>query len=197
MGCKTSRDNPFVTGPDMRLSLAVSCLLAGLCPVLAPAPAHADYDETQLYSAGAWHVSLTHDTTDGDLWCSADTENGEGQTFSITTYSDGQAAVLVIDPRWSLSNRSVDFFIDIDRSRWNITGTAKEISVSVMLQGEGKAAEFLVDLARGNSVNVVNTDERRLANFSLHGSSRALNALLTCWKEIATSDPFAGQADPF
>lgn len=164
-----------------------------LAPVLlAAAPAHAEYDTERLFESGAWYVELTRSDS-GTVWCSAETENRSGQIFSLTAYDDQSAAVFVFDGRWNLEKRAVRFHIDIDRSRWDIDGTADENSVSVFLEGDGKAADFMSDLAGGSRISVLNRDKDELAAFSLTGSRRALGVLLDCWKTIVTgkdTDPF-------
>ncbi len=167
------------------LGLALSAQVAG-----------ADqYDTTRLFTRGAWYVDLTHDTSDGELWCSGETRNNEAQTFSITTYDDGTAVLFVFDDRWDLTPRNVDFLVLVDRERWTISGDASGIAISVTLDDKDKADEFLLDLARGNSVSVANTDERRIAAFSLSGSSAALSTLMDCWDSILLAPP--SKKDPF
>ncbi|WP_372841871.1 hypothetical protein [Phaeovulum sp.] len=153
------------------------------------------YDTTRLFTRGAWYVDLTHDTSDGELWCSAETQNNEAQTFSVTTYDDGTVILFVFDESWDIAPRSVDFLVLIDRERWTISGDASGIAISVSLDDKDKADEFLIDLARGSSVAVANSDERRIASFSLSGSSAALSTLMDCWDSILLGSP--SKKDPF
>jgi len=153
------------------------------------------YDTTRLFTRGAWYVELTHDTSDGELWCSAETRNNEAQVFSVTTYDDGAVILFVFDDRWSLAQRAVDFIVYIDRTRWTISGDADGIGISVSLDDKDQADDFLVDLARGGSVSVANADDRRIAAFSLAGSSAALSSLMECWDSILLGG--TGKRDPF
>ncbi|MDP2063815.1 MAG: hypothetical protein Q8Q63_00975 [Phaeovulum sp.] len=155
------------------------------------------YDTTRLFTRGAWYVELTHDTSDGELWCSAETRNNEAQTFSVTTYDDGAVILFVFDDRWALASRDVDFLVNIDRQRWTISGYADGIGISVTLDDKAQSDEFLVDLARGNSVSVANADGRRIAAFSLSGSSAALSTLMDCWTSILSGGSGLGKKDPF
>jgi len=166
--------------------------------LLLPLQAQAErYEAQTLLRQGRWIVELTHDTQDGNLWCNAQTNNDDGQVFSVVAYDSGSLALLIMDNDWSLENRSVRFIVDVDRSRWTIDGTADDIGVSVFLTDPDNAVKFMEDLAAGNNVTVYNDNLRRLAAFSLWGSRAALTELMTCWGEIETSNPFDAKKDPF
>jgi hypothetical protein len=156
-----------------------------------------NYDTKELFSKGAWSVELTHNTTEGTLWCDATTRNRAGQEFSITAFDSGTMALFVFDNRWSLTKRSVKFLLDIDYARWTIDGTANDKAVSAVMSDARKSVEFLTGLQRGSAVAVFNESERRLATFSLSGSSAALTMLMDCWKRIDVKDPFGNGSDPF
>jgi peptidoglycan/xylan/chitin deacetylase (PgdA/CDA1 family) len=118
--------------------------------------------------------------------------------FSITAYDSGVVLVLIADNRWSIPKRNVSFRIDIDYEIWRIDGFAQDGVASVALHDKTNAAEFMRDLAGGSAVAVYNDDGRRLATFSLNGSSAALAKLAECWTLIQPpSDPFQSTADPF
>ena len=155
------------------------------------------FDETRLFQHGAWSVSHTYDSSDGDAWCSADTGNRAGQWFSVVAFDNGSAAVLVGDPTWNLSERSVRFRIDIDYSRWDIDGAGANSSVSVLLDGNSNAGQFIDELMTSSAVAAYNEEGRRLASFSLSGSHAALQKLAECWSRIARRDPFQTASDPF
>ena len=88
-------------------------ILSAAVAIAVPAAA-AQFDTTRLFTHGAWQVEHTYDTTDGQVWCSAETSNGVGQVFSMTAYDNGGVVVIVMDSRWSASARPVRFRIDID-----------------------------------------------------------------------------------
>ncbi len=175
-----------------RIAAIFLAFTLGATPVLAE-----KYETTRLFNRGAWYVELTHDTEDGQLWCSGETRNNSAQTFSVTTYDDGAVVLFVFDNSWNLAPRAVNFIVYIDRQRWTISGDADGVAISVALDGKDKADEFLVDLARGNSVAVANADDRRIASFSLSGSSAALSTLMDCWSSILVGGPGPGKKDPF
>jgi hypothetical protein len=171
-------------------------ILSAALAVAVPAAA-AQFDTTRLFTHGAWQVEHTYDTSDGQVWCSAETSNGAGQVFSMTAYDNGGVVVIVMDPRWSASARPVRFRIDIDYSQWTIDGKADGIAASVSFNADANAEQFITELAQGTTVAVYNEGGTRLAAFSLNGSGAALGALADCWSRIQTHDPFINAADPF
>lgn len=180
---------------DMRnlASIFLSCVLLNTHGLNAQ-----QYETRQLLSKGHWQVSLTHNTQQGNLWCDASTVNNRNQRFGITAYDQGELALFIFDQGWSLRKRSVRFLIDIDYNRWTIDGIADGIGVSLVFVDVDKATRFLKQLMRGNAVAVYNDTERRIATFSLSGSSAAISTLMDCWNRIAiASDPFTDNTDPF
>lgn len=166
--------------------------------VAAQGVAAGDLERRNLLRKGAWSVDLIHNAEKGSLWCSAETQNGEGQMLSLVAYQGDSLVLFIFDRRWRLSDRAVDFILDVDYSRWEMRGTAGNISVSIRLDGEEGALRLLQQLSQGNAVAIYNTDLRRLATFSLSGSSAAILALLSCWEGISPTDPFGPDAsDPF
>jgi len=159
--------------------------------------AWAEFDSRRLFSRGSWYVDLARDTDDNSYWCSAETTNGARQSFSITAFDNRNAMLMIFDPTWNITARSVNFIVDVDYERWNISGHAEDKSVSVFLEGKGKASSFLEDLARGSAIAVYNEQLVRQASFSLRGSHDALLVLLKCWARIVSNDPFSRSADPF
>lgn len=152
-----------------------------------------DYDVREVYRQGAWTVTVTQDLRTGDQWCSAETTNRRSQTFSITAFANASAALFVFDNQWSLRDRAIDFVVDVDRSRWTMSGNAGGNGVSIFFQGNDNAGQFVEDVAAGYQVTVRNADLRALAEFSLSGSRASLNVLMDCWQYVSGSysqDPF-------
>lgn len=156
-----------------------------------------EFESTTLFQKGSWNVELTFDTKDGDLWCSAETQNASGQSLAITGYDSGSIALFVFDQSWNISDRPIRFLIDIDYSRWTMNGHGRGISISLVLNDADSAILFLRELMEGNAVALMNADERRLATFSLSGSSAAIRNFFACWDKITVSDPFTNETDPF
>lgn len=170
----------------MRLAVVAFVFLVSSLPAAAQT-----YRDTLLFQSGAWAVFLVESST-GERWCAAETDNGSLQTFSISAFSDGAAGLFVFDDRWNLAPRGVNFFVDVDGIRWDMAGTADGISVSLFFNDVNTGGQFLEDLARGNGVTVRNTNGQVLANFSLIGSRNALNTMFDCWERI-----LPGAVDPF
>jgi len=166
--------------------------------LLLPSSAWAEYESRQLFAKNDWIVELTYDTTNESFWCSAQTSNRSAQQFALTGYENDAASIFIFDDKWDLANRQIDFLIDIDYSRWNITGTGGGIGVSANLNDGDKASVFVGELAQGSAIAVYNSDERRIGTFSLSGSAAAINAFFDCWEKIAKpTDPFQTSSDPF
>lgn len=156
------------------------------------------FDTTVLFSKSDWTVELTHDTSDGELWCSAQTTNRAGQSFHLTAYDTDTLRLFVFDHNWNIAPRNVRFLVDIDYSRWTIDGHGQDISVSLALNDPEQAVRFIEQLMEGNAVAVMNADGRRLAVFSLSGSYAAISKLFECWERISRTDPFGPSPnDPF
>lgn len=123
--------------------------------------------------------------------------NRANQTFSITAYDNGGLTLFVFDPNWDIRKRAVRFLIDVDYERWTIDGSAEGISVSLTMDEPNKSVRFLSQVSQGSALAVLNQDERRIALFSLAGSSAALTKLVECSNRIKLSDPFQSKIDPF
>ncbi|MFD1341103.1 hypothetical protein [Litorisediminicola beolgyonensis] len=123
-----------------------------LVAALTAGAAAAAFETRTLFSHKAWLVEMTHDTSDGNLWCAARTTNRYGQTLSLTSYGHGSLSLFVFDGSWSLRPRPVRFLVDVDYDRWVIDGNAGEISVSMRLPDAAKSVEFLDQIAEGRAV---------------------------------------------
>ncbi|WP_306131324.1 hypothetical protein [Roseivivax marinus] len=176
--------------------------LSFACVSLA-AHAQTPFETEKLFSKDAWDVELTHDSSDGQLWCTAFTRNRQNQALHLTAYDNGSLALFVFDERWNIANRNLRFFIDIDYDRWILDGEGEGIHVTVGMSDPEQAATFLRQLMEGSALAVFNGDERRLGTFSLSGSYAAISKLFDCWGKISPSggagstDPFVTRSDPF
>lgn len=179
----------FEKSPSITSLLGMATVAALLS---APAAFSKSNFETEiLFRKKAWAVEITHDTSDGGLWCAASTKNRQGQAFSLVAYDTGALALIILDGAWNIPQRSVKFLIDVDYSRWNIEGTGKGSGVSLNVGAADKGAQFIRELMAGNAVAILNNRERRLAVFSLSGSSAAITKLMACWSRITNNDPFS------
>lgn len=153
----------------------------------------------EIFRHKSWSVRYLPPEGEYPALCDASTTNRSRQTFTIALYDDGNLGIFFFDSRWNIPERPLDFVVDIDYERWTLSGTGKGSSVHLLPTGDAKVVRFLDELASGSAVALYNTDIRRLATFSLAGSSAALLKLLDCAKYIAEKnrDPFRGSADPF
>lgn len=171
----------------------------------AAAPAAADqFDESVLLRHKDWTVSHIHDSSDGQQWCDATTQSGQ-TAMSLLAFDTGEFAFVLHDPRWRVPEGSERYMVvDIDYERFD--GWADVVGSNLLgltLTGE-TGVDFLVHLKLGSAVAVYNEDMRRIATFSLRGSSAAVAKLAECWSRIelpSPSDPFLGTGasspDPF
>ncbi|GAA0291328.1 hypothetical protein [Rhodovulum strictum] len=166
--------------PSVRLSSA----LVALC-LVAP-PAAAQFTEEVLLRQGAWHVSYVRNDFTGADWCEAATVNREGTSFDITLFSDGAAAMYIMDDGWDFGGHAYfPIVIDIDRSRWTIEATAGGTAISFFFSEDLATRRFLRELQAGNAVAVYEQGmSRPFARFSLSGSRVAINAVFQCWGMI-------------
>ncbi len=111
----------------------------------------------------------------------------------LVGHEQGWLMILFADPRWELVAREVTFLVDVDYSRWRMTGNAEGRSVAVIPGDADKAARFFRELKKGFAVALMNAEGRRLAVFSLKGSAASPNRFLDCWRTIVAqsrNDPF-------
>lgn len=149
-----------------------------------------EFESTRLFSSGAWSVDITVDLQQDSIWCAAETTNSEGQLFSVVAYPSAHATVFVFDNRWNFDevDTIVEFFIQIDDTRWTMDGLSSESGVSVDLNSQNNAGDFVSDIAEGWRMHVLRADEHEMASFSLHGSRAALLELTKCWDMILEED---------
>lgn len=149
-----------------------------------------------IFRKGNWYVEVVYDAESGGSWCAAVTDNGNGQQLDVTLFDQGEMILYVWDNSWQLKERQVDFRLDVDRSRWDMRGTADGQSVSLGLNGRKEAVQLLDDLYAGRSVRVYNDKGSKLATFSLTGSASSLRMLFDCGTKIGAFVK-KGSSDPF
>ncbi len=152
------------------------------------------HDARTLFRERAWAVDLIHDSRDGTLWCSAETENRAGQTLSLAAYETGALALFVFDPGWSIARRPMEVLLDLDRSWWTMEGTGEGGAVSIGLDAPERTVAFLVEMQEADAVSMATAGGGRRATFLLGGSGAGIAALMACWNAILSpvdpSDPF-------
>lgn len=187
----------------MKEKIFIYGILLNIFAAASSSNAQDKYEEQVLFSKDAWQVEVTHDTSDGQLWCSAATTNRQGQSFDVTAYDDGGISLFVFDHDWSISPRDVRFLIDVDRERWVLDGRGDGIAISLSMREKEESIRFLSEIMEGNSVVVRNADKHHLGSFSLSGSYAAITKLFECWGRIKSNtriteaDPFVTSSDPF
>ncbi|MCO8145708.1 hypothetical protein NHN26_10765 [Rhodovulum tesquicola] len=166
------------------MSFRLSVAIVATC--LAATPAAAQFAEQVLLRQGAWHVSHVRNTHTGEDWCEAATVNRDGTSFDITLFSDGAAAMYIMDEAWDFGGHTYfPIFVDIDRSRWTVEATAGGTAISFFFGEDVATRRFLRELQAGNAVAVHEQGlSRPFARFSLSGSRVAIDAVFECWSMI-------------
>jgi hypothetical protein len=150
------------------------------------------YDETVLVRHKDWVVIHTFDSVNGGQWCEAAT--GRASTgMSIVVFDNDLTIFAIHDEHWSIPKDAERYVIvDVDYERFDGWARADGNMLSLRLTGD-TGANFLTQMRLGSAVAVYNSDERRIAAFSLRGSAAAMAKLAECWSRIRLPD----QADPF
>ncbi len=149
-----------------------------------PISADHEYESTRLLTYKAWYLERVRHRSSGDSWCNAATRNDLGQAFKLTGYDTDTAAIFVFDDTWNLVREDVRFIARIDRKNWNVYGLAEGTAIVADLDDPDAAATFIYELAKGNRLTITTASGRGIADFSLAGSRRTIDAFFNCWKRL-------------
>jgi hypothetical protein len=164
-------------------------LLAGLG--LLAAPALADRTDT-LFQHKAWKVQgVTFD--DGTYACLAEVSD-PGESFTIWIFQDASIRLQFYSEDWDFGEGdTADLQVEIDhRSPWSLT-SAELYKQSVLfdLPAADNAGDFVVEVARGNTLHLRSADGTGVKDYSLSGSSASISKLIDC------GDAITGPKNPF
>jgi hypothetical protein len=164
-------------------------LVAGLG--LLAAPALADRTDT-LFQHKAWKVQgVSFD--DGTYACLAEVSD-PGESFTIWIFQDASIRLQFYSEDWDFGEGdTADLEVEIDRrSPWSLT--AAELykqSVLFDLPAADNAGDFVVEVARGNSLHLRSGDGTPVKDYSLSGSSASISKLIDCGDAITKDgNPF-------
>ena len=170
----------------MKAVLAAGVL--GLVP-LAVSADHLGAPGGPLLENGNWSVWVTKDAIQHELYCAAWTENAEGQTFGFGSLVGTGRLVAVFDERWLLENRDVNFHVDIDGSRWLMSGWSEGSYLRDDDNDPTNHYRFVREVGSGRTLTVFGEAGERLASFSLEGAAEALDTLAWCENHIGFGQP--------
>jgi hypothetical protein len=168
--------------------MIVRSLLFLVAIVLSASPAAAELLTRVLFQRGAWAVTYTLNTYNGQQFCNATTANDYGTSFNITLYGDGYATLAVIDDDWDFGGHVyLPMYVVIDsRKPWHVPSMAARTAISFEFNDVYATAKFLKELQAGNAVAVYEEDQSDpFAIFSLSGSRKAIDAVFTCYDLIS------------
>lgn len=139
------------------------------------------------------------DTTDSGIdFCMATTASAGGRQMLSLALTNSGMLISISDANWSLSQRPISFLLDIDYSRWRLTGNANNSIISAMVAKDVEMPNFIEELSQGSAIALYNLDEKPLGVFSLRGSHAALQKTFECFDTLKDkSDPFVTNKDPF
>jgi hypothetical protein len=170
--------------------LLPSLLIAALATPLAM-PVAAQQVET-VFTQGAWIVNIVK-FDDGELACSAEVTQGR-DTFAIWAYADGFTQLQFYSPNWQFEDGTANLVVQVDRrTEWTLNN-AKLTGNSVLfaLDDDRSAVDFLIEVARGNTVYVRNAQGQSVISYTLAGSRASMDVLAQCEEALGGLD-----ANPF
>ncbi len=164
---------------------AVAILAGSAAPVLA--------NETEvLYQHKAWVVEgVTFE--DGSYACLAEVAD-PGESFSIWAFPDETVQLQFYSEDWDFGdNDTADMEVEIDRrSPWSMTGAdLTGNSVLFSLPNNDGSGDFIVEVARGNTLYLRTAEGESVRSYTLSGSSASIKVLVECMNSIS------GDRNPF
>ncbi len=158
---------------------------------MAAVPALADRSDT-LYSYKSWQVEgVTFD--DGTYACLAEVSD-PGESFSIWTFPDQTIRLQFYSQDWDFGdNDSADLEVEIDsRGAWTVPGaTLTKNSVLYDLPDQKESVNFVLEVAKGNTLHLRDANGGGVKDYSLAGSKASISKLIDC------STAISGSTNPF
>lgn len=158
---------------------------------MAVGPAVADRVDT-LFTYKSWHVQgVTFD--DGSLACLAEVSD-PGESFTIWIFQDESIRLQFYSEDWDFGESdTTDLEIEIDRrSPWSMSNAnLTRQSVLFDLPDEKASVNFVLEVAKGNTLHLRDADGTPVKDYSLAGSGASISKLIDC------SDAITGATNPF
>jgi hypothetical protein len=155
------------------------------------APGWADTTE-DLYQHKSWVVQgVTFD--DGSYACLAEVSD-PGESFTIWAFPDESVQLQFYSEDWDFGDGdTADMEVEIDRrSPWSMTGAnLTGHSVLFGLPNDDKSGDFIVEVARGNTLHLRSGNGEEVRSYTLAGSSASIKVLVDCMTSIS------GDRNPF
>jgi hypothetical protein len=154
-------------------------------------PAVAQQSET-VFARGAWIVNIVK-FEDGELACSAEVTQGR-DTFAIWSFADGYTQLQFFSPDWQFEGGTANLVVQVDRrAEWTLNNAElTQNSVLFGLENDDAAVDFLIEVARGNTIYVRNAQGESVISYTLAGSRASMDVLAQCEEALGGVD-----ANPF
>ncbi|WP_377511824.1 hypothetical protein [Octadecabacter sp. R77987] len=127
-----------------------------------------------------WNTALLRNRNGGRLFCAAETTNRDGTIFRLNFYRDGDAFLEVFNPSWRLRSGAARFSLLADDYRLDLRGQSWSNSVTHDFVDERNTLLLIGVIMEANRLRVLNANGAPMGDFSLSGSSAALQALGDC-----------------
>jgi hypothetical protein len=154
-------------------------------------PVAAQQSET-VFARGAWIVNIVK-FENGELACSAEvTQNRD--TFAIWSFANGYTQLQFYSPNWQFEGGTANLVVQVDRrTEWTLNNAElTQNSVLFGLENDEAAVDFLVEVARGNTIHVRNAQGQSVISYTLAGSRASMDVLAQCEEALGGLD-----ANPF
>ena len=169
-------------------------VVLGLALSVAGAAAYAETESEVLYSYKSWQVSVVG-FDDGSFACLAEVSD-PGESFSIWTYADGSAKLQFYSSSWDFGEAgdTANLEVEVDnRSPWTLSNAdLYQNSVLFNLPASDAGANFMIEVAKGNTLHLRAEDGSGVMDYSLAGSRASISAMFDCSDALAgtSTNPF-------
>lgn len=148
-----------------------------------------------LYERKAWRVQVVK-FDDGSFSCLAEVAEG-AESFTIWADPKSLVKLQFYSSDWDFGEGdTADLEVEIDRrSPWNLTGAELYLqSVIFNLPDSDVGTKFLLEVVKGNTLFLRDSDGNDVRSYTLAGSSASVQALVDCVDGISDtgtrSNPF-------
>jgi hypothetical protein len=166
---------------------------AGMILAGGAAPALAETTSETLFRHKHWEVELVS-YDDGTYACLAEVDAGS-DSFTLWTYGDSSVRLQFYSLDWEFGDvgDTADLSVEIDRrGAWSLTAADLYMnSVLFNLPDSDLSVDFIMEVARGNTLHLRSATGEGVKDYSLAGSSASIGALIDC------NDALSGGSNPF
>lgn len=188
----------FFRGRRLGVRLAVLRLVAGLITataILPPALARAELNIDKGFGdVAGWTVGFSESV--GGCLASA-TYNDETTVWLGFSGKSNNAYIAFTNPKWQSIEIDGEYGLQLvmRRTIWNGKFRGFERKSEKGVFSAGLKSEFVIDVARSAGVRVL-LNRKQVSSLSLHGSSKALEAVIDCQKSYIQASTGGEEREP-